>query len=100
MMDSVNATGHDRPSAAAMPDKVTGPYLDKSGEDVLEGGGTLLVQGGGRTFAATGHSDVLVSGDKIYRLYHGYRLPSGGAELRIVEQPFDDEGWPVAAAGP
>ena len=36
-----------------------------------------------------------VTGDKIYHLYHAYRQSDGGAQLRIVELPFDDEGWPV-----
>lgn len=78
---------------------IQGPYVDRAGKPMLEGGGTLLVQGDS-TFAAAGHSDVLVSGDRIYHTYHAYRLPRGDAELRIVELPFDEEGWPVPATGP
>lgn len=75
---------------------ITGPFVDKNGTALTEGGGTLLVEGDGVTWAAAGHSDVLFDGDKIYHLYHAYRQSNGGAELRIVELPFDDEGWPVA----
>lgn len=74
---------------------IEGPYLDRDGRDLLDGGGTLLVEGDHVDWAAAGHSDVLVTGDKIYHLYHAYRQSDGGAQLRIVELPFDDEGWPV-----
>jgi arabinan endo-1,5-alpha-L-arabinosidase len=78
-------------------ENILGPYVDRNGVRMLDGGGTLVVGGDGTQFAAAGHSDVLVTGDKIYHLYHAYRLPTGRAELRIVEMPFDDEGWPVPA---
>lgn len=74
---------------------ITGPFIDKNGANLTEGGGTLLVQGDGINWAAAGHSDVLFDDDKIYHLYHAYRKSDGGAQLRIVELPFDDEGWPV-----
>jgi arabinan endo-1,5-alpha-L-arabinosidase len=73
---------------------IQGPYVDREGRALLEGGGTLLVEGDG-TYAAAGHSDVFVSGDRIYHTYHAYRRADAGAELRIVELPFDEEGWPV-----
>ncbi len=74
---------------------ITGPYVDKNGTALTEGGGTLLVEGDGVTWAAAGHSDVLLDGDKIYHMYHAYRQSNGGAEFRIVELPFDEDGWPV-----
>jgi arabinan endo-1,5-alpha-L-arabinosidase len=76
---------------------IRGPYLDRDGAAMLEGGGSLVVEGDGEQFAAAGHSDVLVVGDTIYNAYHAYRLPNGNATLRIVEMPFDAEGWPVPA---
>ena len=82
--------------AVGRSENIMGPYLDREGRPLLEGGGTLMVEGNDE-FAAAGHSDVLVHEDKIYHLYHAYRLPGGGAELRIVEMPFDEEGWPVPA---
>lgn len=75
---------------------ITGPYVDRNGVSLVEGGGSVILEGDG-TFAAAGHSDVLVSDDAIYHLYHAYRRPTGAAELRIVEMRFDDEGWPVPA---
>jgi arabinan endo-1,5-alpha-L-arabinosidase len=74
-----------------------GPYVDRKGTSMVDGGGTVIVQGDS-TFAAAGHSDVILSKGHFYHLYHAYRRPSGRAELRVVEMLFDDEGWPVAAA--
>lgn len=76
---------------------IMGPYLDKSGKSMVDGGGTLMVQGDHTTWAAAGHSDVMVSGSKIYHLYHAYRQSNGEAQLRIVEMPFDSDQWPVPA---
>lgn len=76
---------------------IMGPYVDKSGKSMLDGGGTLMVQGDRTTWAAAGHSDVMVSGNKIYHLYHAYRQSNGEAQLRIVEMPFDSDQWPVPA---
>lgn len=75
---------------------IQGPYVDRNGKPMLEGGGTLMVQGNFE-FAAAGHSDVLVHEDKVYHFYHAYRRRDGGAELRIVEMPFDKDGWPIPA---
>ncbi len=74
---------------------ILGPYYDKNGVAMVDGGGTLLVEGDHVQWAAAGHSDVIATGDEIYHLFHAYRQSDGGAELRIVELPFDDEGWPV-----
>ena len=68
---------------------------DRDGVAMLDGGGTLLVEGDGVNFAAAGHSDVIATGDMIYHFYHAYAQSNGRASLRIVEMPFDDEGWPV-----
>ncbi len=81
--------------AVGRAEHILGPYLDRDGRDMVDGGGTLVVEGDGTTWAAAGHSDVVVSDDRIYHLYHAYRQSNGEAQLRIVELPFDDEGWPV-----
>jgi arabinan endo-1,5-alpha-L-arabinosidase len=73
---------------------ILGPYLDRDGKDMVDGGGTLVVEGND-TYAAAGHSDVLVAEGRIYNLYHAYRRPRGNAELRVVELQFDDAGWPL-----
>lgn len=82
--------------AVGRSQSITGPYVARDGKPMLEGGGTLLVRGDGVEWAAAGHSDVLITGNEIYHLYHAYRKSDGGARLRVVKLPFDAEGWPVA----
>ncbi|MGD8858877.1 MAG: arabinan endo-1,5-alpha-L-arabinosidase [Myxococcales bacterium] len=84
--------------AVGRSDHILGPYLDREGVPMLEGGGTLVVEGDGEQFAAAGHSDVLAFDGGLYHVYHAYRLPSGAAELRITPLRFDAEGWPVPTA--
>lgn len=79
-------------------ESIAGPYLDRTGTPMTDGGGTLVVEGDGVTWAAAGHSDVLLDGDHIYHLYHAYRQSNGDAELRIADLLFDAEGWPVPHA--
>ncbi len=84
--------------AVGRAENITGPYVDRDGVPMLEGGGTVIVEGDGTKFAAAGHSDVVTWNNRIYHLYHAYRQSDGGAQLRIVELPFDVEGWPVGGA--
>lgn len=76
---------------------ILGPYVDREGKALVDGGGTLVVKGD-NTYAAAGHSDIIVTRGHIYQLYHAYRRPRGDAELRINELLFDAEGWPVPSA--
>jgi arabinan endo-1,5-alpha-L-arabinosidase len=76
-------------------ENILGPYVDRDGVPLLDGGGTLVVEGDGVNFAAAGHGDVLTSGNKMYHLYHAYRQSNGNATLRISYMPFDEAGWPV-----
>jgi arabinan endo-1,5-alpha-L-arabinosidase len=75
-------------------EEVLGPYVDRAGDALLDGGGTLLVEGNGQLHGP-GHNAVIFSGDKAYNVYHAY--PNNGGQLRISEIAWDDEGWPVSA---
>jgi arabinan endo-1,5-alpha-L-arabinosidase len=75
---------------------VLGPYRDRAGRAMMEGGGTLLVSGEGR-WNGPGHNAVFFSGDRAYNVYHAYDGNSGGASvLRVAELVWDDEGWPIS----
>lgn len=84
--------------AVGRSENIMGPYIDRDGKPLLEGGGSLIVEGDKVQWAAAGHSDVLVDGDKIYHTYHAYRQRDGQAQLRIAELWFDEQGWPVPHA--
>jgi arabinan endo-1,5-alpha-L-arabinosidase len=79
---------------------VTGPYTDRSGRDMREGGGTLVIASEGR-WRGPGHCTILQdkAGEKI--VYHAYDAEARGAStLRISPLTWDAEGWPtIGAAG-
>jgi arabinan endo-1,5-alpha-L-arabinosidase len=78
--------------------KVMGPYVDREGKDLREGGGTLVVTGEGR-WRGPGHCAVLLeeSGDRL--VYHAYDARKRGTPtLRIRPLVWDADGWP--ALGP
>jgi arabinan endo-1,5-alpha-L-arabinosidase len=75
--------------------RLTGPYVDRSGKPMMDGGGTLVVAGSGR-WAGPGPSSFLQekSGDCL--VYHAYYTESRGvATLRITALRWDSEGWPT-----
>jgi arabinan endo-1,5-alpha-L-arabinosidase len=79
-------------------DSMTGPYVDRDGIPLLQGGGTMVKTADDRDFGP-GHNSVLVAGGKEYLVYHVYDGRYGGASrLRIEELSWDDDGWPVAAS--
>lgn len=78
--------------------RVTGPYVDRDGRPLMEGGGTLVLEGGGR-WAGPGHCAVLQTkrGDKL--VYHAYDTEwRGTPTLRISDIVWDKEGWPAVPA--
>jgi arabinan endo-1,5-alpha-L-arabinosidase len=70
---------------------ITGPYLDKSGIDMLQGGGTLLDSGNQR-WIGPGGQDIQGTGI-IAR--HAYDATDNGApKLLINTLNWDAQGWP------
>lgn len=76
---------------------VTGPYTDRQGTPLMQGGGTLVLQGSTR-YRGPGHNAVLFTDTAAYNVYHAYDADNNGAAvLRIAELVWDAEGWPVSA---
>jgi arabinan endo-1,5-alpha-L-arabinosidase len=74
---------------------ITGPYVDRSGKDMMNGGGTLLLAGDAR-WAGPGHCAVLKVKDGDYLVYHAYDIEWHGVPtLRIASLRWDTEGWPT-----
>ncbi|MBT9495520.1 MAG: arabinan endo-1,5-alpha-L-arabinosidase [Paucibacter sp.] len=69
---------------------VWGPYLDKDGVAMTEGGGSLIEAGGPR-WKGPGHQDVV--GNTLVR--HAYDAEDGGKpHLRIDPLRWSADGWP------
>lgn len=74
---------------------VTGPYLDRSGKSMMDGGGTLVVAGGTR-WAGPGHCSILQEKNGDWLIYHAYDTTWHGVPtLRISPLVWDSEGWPT-----
>jgi arabinan endo-1,5-alpha-L-arabinosidase len=73
-----------------------GPYVDRQGKEMMQGGGTLLLEGAGR-YRGPGHNAVLFRDAQAFNVYHAYDANAGGAPtLRVAELVWDGEGWPVS----
>jgi arabinan endo-1,5-alpha-L-arabinosidase len=78
-------------------ESVTGPYLDRDGTPMLEGGGTLVL-GGTERWPGVGANIVFSANGRDYNLFHAYDANAAGrATLRIAELDWDEDGWPVSA---
>jgi arabinan endo-1,5-alpha-L-arabinosidase len=78
---------------------ITGPYLDKDGQSLTDGGGSLVVEAASDSWHGAGHEAVLHDGDTDYLLFHAYSAETGRPRLQISTISWDD-GWPSVAQLP
>ena len=75
-------------------EKVTGPYLDKEGKPMTEGGGSLVIEGDER-WAGVGHNSTYTFDGKDYLVFHAYDSQNEGRPtLKIAEIRWTKDGWP------
>lgn len=73
---------------------VAGPYFDREGHRLDQGGGTILAQGN-EEWAGVGHCAAYTFDGTDYLVCHGYSLPDNGRSILIVRPiTWDEEGWP------
>jgi arabinan endo-1,5-alpha-L-arabinosidase len=77
--------------------KVTGPYLDNMGRDMLKGGGKMVVAAGGR-LVGPGHFGLLDLGDGVQKMSCHYEadLDQGGRSVLGIRPLLWKNEWPVA----
>lgn len=76
--------------------EITGPYLDKDGKSMLQGGGSLLQQGDGVNWYAVGHNGVALLNGKEHIVYHGYDVnDKGKSKFILKELSWTSDNWPV-----
>jgi arabinan endo-1,5-alpha-L-arabinosidase len=77
--------------------KVTGPYLDNMGVDMIEGGGKLFAGSRGRHIGP-GHFGLIDLGDGVqkFSLHYEADLDRGGVSVLDIRPLLWRDGWPVA----
>jgi arabinan endo-1,5-alpha-L-arabinosidase len=74
---------------------VTGPYLDRSGKNMIGGGGSMFLESSGR-FIGPGHAAVLNVNGTNWFTYHFYDGNNNGdATLGIGQLNWTADGWPA-----
>jgi arabinan endo-1,5-alpha-L-arabinosidase len=78
---------------------ITGPYVDKEGEPLFRGGGSLVVHGIGPDdrWAAHGHSSTYTFDGTDYLIFHAYDKTDDGNSKLMVEEITWEDGWPVVS---
>lgn len=75
---------------------VTGPYVDRDGVPMLQGGGTTILSANERWLGPGGESILLRKGEPDLIVYHAYDHETGKPSLQISTIVWD-HGWPAAA---
>lgn len=77
--------------------KVTGPYLDNMGRDMLKGGGKMVVAAGGRVIGP-GHFGRVIIEDGVEKMSCHYEadLDQGGRSVLAIRPLLWKNDWPVA----
>ena len=71
-----------------------GPFVDRAGHSLLQGGGTVLVANDA-SWRGPGHNAVLMDGDQTWIVYHALDPTRDAAlTLRIDPVNWTDDGWP------
>jgi arabinan endo-1,5-alpha-L-arabinosidase len=81
-------------------ERIEGPYLDRDGKEMLDGGGSPVLAGAGR-FIGPGGQEALETSKGDMLAYHYYDGDAGGvAKLQLSPIRWTADGWPELAAFP
>lgn len=75
---------------------LAGPYVDATGKPMLDGGGTIVVEGDKKQLEAIGHCAVYhFAGDDLF-ICHGYSAEKNGSPILIQKRiVWNAAGWPT-----
>jgi len=75
--------------------KIQGPYLDKDGMRMDQGGGSIVIEGN-QDWPGVGHNSAYTFDGVDYLIFHGYDAKDEGKpKLRIEKIEWDSNGWPA-----
>jgi arabinan endo-1,5-alpha-L-arabinosidase len=78
---------------------ITGPYVDKDGKSLADGGGSIILEAATDNWRGAGHCAVYNEAGVDYLLFHAYPAQGRGSQLHISTIEWKD-GWPAVAKLP
>lgn len=73
----------------------TGPYVDRAGREMNDGGGSLLIKGN-KNWVGLGHNSAYTWDGKDYLVLHAYETADNYLQkLKILNISWDKEAWPM-----
>ncbi|PUB27684.1 ricin-type beta-trefoil lectin protein [Promicromonospora sp. AC04] len=92
-----NGTSSGYNTVVGRATSVSGPYVDQSGRNLVDGSTTVILRGAWPRVAAGG-GDVYTDGTDRYLAYHYYDADNGGRETLDIRQLSFAGGWPILDA--
>ena len=80
-------------------ENITGPYVDKSGKRMIDGGGSLVLQTEDK-FIGPGQVGIFTAGGREWISFHYETDPNRWPTLAIRPLDWDAQGWPVVGRKP
>ncbi len=81
--------------------EVTGPYIDRDGKPMTEGGGTMVLQSTDGAWVGPGHQAVYRDESGDYLVFHAYNAQGGRPRSRLfISTMVWQNGWPRVAELP
>ena len=97
--DGVNSTYH---AVVGRSNKLTGPYMDKTGGRMLDNKYTTIIRANSR-WRAPGHNSEIITDDNgnDWLLYHAIdtEAPDDGRMMLLDKITWSDDGWPSVNNG-
>ena len=76
--------------------QITGPYVDRGGEDLVNAGGSMFLKTKG-SFIGPGHIGIFVEdGTEIFGYHYYDATARGRSRLAVGRLGWDEDEWPIA----
>jgi arabinan endo-1,5-alpha-L-arabinosidase len=79
-------------------DRIEGPYLDRDGKDMMQGGGSLLLGATGRFIGPGGQEAVKTSKGEMLAFHYYDGEDAGASKLQFSPLQWTPDGWPELGA--